>query len=253
MSFSVLSRSPRLKIERAKHHINDLHSRIADFGATDFYSLNAEKNIETAECRLKVEVEKPFPDDFALIIGDTVHNLKSALDVTVNEVVFRRLNRYDDYTRFPLRKTKDNLVSALNGGLIKQASEAVVEFIVNAVKPYKGGNDALWSLHDLNILDKHRLLLPVMQVTSIIDFCAEDDRGNRMENATLVVTRNRAVTLFASSGNIKITNKGKAIPLAFFDKGLPMEGQPVVPSLIQLTELVSNIVEGIESAFLSEQ
>jgi hypothetical protein len=244
---------PRLKIERAKQHINDLHSRIWAFAATDFYSLRVDKDAETGKYGLKVEVRKPLPDDFALIIGDAAHNLKSVLDVALNEVVFRRLNRYDDYTRFPFKKTRDDLVNAINGALIKQASKEVANFIVNVVKPYDGGNDALVALHKLNILDKHRLLLPVMQVTSIVDFCAEDDRGNRMVNATLVVTRDRAVTLFASSGNIQITNEGKAVPLVFFDKGLPMEGQPVVPSLVQLTELVSGIVEGIESAFLAEK
>ena len=31
--------------------------------------------------------------------------------------------------------------------------------IIKDIKPYKGGNDVLWRLHRLNILDKHRLLL----------------------------------------------------------------------------------------------
>ena len=184
----------RLKIERAKQHINDLHSRILDFADSGFYALSVDKNTKTGNYGLKIEVRKSFPNDYALIIGDAAHNLKSALDVLANEVVFRRLGRYD----------------------------------------------------------KHRLLLPVMQVTSIVDFCAEDDRGNKWINATLVVTRNRTVTVFESSGNIKITNNGKTIPLVLFDKGLPMEGQTVVPSLIRLTELVSGIVDGIETVFLSE-
>jgi hypothetical protein len=243
-------RGSRLKIERAKQHINDFHSRVWAFAATDFYSLSVDKDAKTGKYTLKVKVRESLPDDLAPIIGDAVHNLKSALDVAVNEVVFRRLNCYDDHTRFPFRKTRNGLVTAVNGALIKQASQKVVDFIVNVVKPYHGGNDVLWCLHNLNILDKHRLLLPVMQVTSIVDFCAEDDRGNKMVNATLVVTRNRAITVFESSGNIKITKKGKTIPLVLFDKGLPMEGEAVTPSLVQLTELVSSIIDGIERTFL---
>ncbi len=245
--------SSRLKIERAKQHINDLHSRILAFADTDFYSLSVDKNIKTGNYGLKVQVGKPLPDDFALIIGDAAHNLKSALDVALNEVIFRRLKRYDDYTTFPFRKSRDSLVNAINGALIRQASKEVTNFIVNVVKPYEGGNDALGCLHNLNVLDKHRLLLPVMQVTSIIGFCAEDDRRNQWVNMNLIMTRNRTVTMFETAGNIKITNKGKAIPLVLFDKGLPMEGKPVVPSLQQLTELVSDIIEGIERIFLAEK
>ena len=32
---------------------------------------------------------------------------------------------------------------------------------IDALKPYGGGNDFLWRLHDLNNIDKHRLLFTV--------------------------------------------------------------------------------------------
>ena len=32
---------------------------------------------------------------------------------------------------------------------------------IDAVKPYKGGNDSLWRLHQLNLADKHRFLITV--------------------------------------------------------------------------------------------
>lgn len=224
--------SSRLKIERAKHHINDLHSRIGAFAATDFYSIIVDENADSGEHTLKIEVRDPLPNDLAVIVGDAAHNLRSALDIAVNEVVLRSLGRYDYFTKFPFRKTRDDLIAVISGALINQASKEVVKFIVDVIKPYKGGNDALWALHDLNDLDKHRLLLPVMQVTSITEFCAEDDRGNKWENTTLVITRNRTVTLFGTVGKLKITNNGKTIPLVLFDKGLPLEGKPVVPSLI---------------------
>jgi len=243
---------PRLKIERAKQHVSDLHSRLWAFAQTDFYSLIVERNPETGEQGLEFAVTKPVPEELALVMGDAIHNLKSALDFTVNEVVFRRLKLYDSHTRFPFRETAQKLESAVNGGLITQASKAVSNHIVNVIKPYKGGNDPLCALHDLNILDKHRLLLPVIQATTLLDVCAEDDRGNKMVDACLVITRNRAHTSFISDGNIKVTNKGKVIPLIFFERGLPLEGQSIIPALHQLTALVSGVIEGIETVFLAE-
>jgi hypothetical protein len=32
---------------------------------------------------------------------------------------------------------------------------------INALKPYKGGNEFLWTLHRLNNIDKHRVLITV--------------------------------------------------------------------------------------------
>jgi hypothetical protein len=96
----------------------------------------------------------------------------------------------------------------------------------------------------LNILDKHRLLLPVIEVSALLDVCAEDDRGKQMLNATLVVDGvGRVATPFVTSGNLQITNKGKPCFGIFFDKGLPLEGKPVNPALVQLTEIVTGIIE----------
>jgi hypothetical protein len=91
-----------------------------------------------------------------------------------------------------------------------------------------------------------------MQVTAITGFGAEDERGTKWINATLVITRNRTVTMFEGAGKIKIENKGKAIPMVLFDEGMPMQGEAVVPTLRQLAELVSDIVDGIETVFVAE-
>ena len=41
---------------------------------------------------------------------------------------------------------------------LKGATKAAIT-AVDAIKPYKGGNDTLWLLHALNNIDKHRLLI----------------------------------------------------------------------------------------------
>lgn len=64
----------------------------------------------------------------------------------------------------------------MKGAVLNRASEDVATFIVKA---YKGGNDDLWALHELNILDKHRLLLPVIQVTSIVWELSKSLTGGR--------------------------------------------------------------------------
>ena len=40
---------------------------------------------------------------------------------------------------------------------------------IKAIKPYKGGNNTLWRLHRLNIIDKHRLLMAATTSVSRIN------------------------------------------------------------------------------------
>jgi len=245
----------RLKIERAKQHISDLNTRIAQFQGSDFYRISFDKHPQTGKDCFSYQEIKVLPsEELALVIGDALHNLKGALDLAINTIIFNRLSRYDDFARFPFRKIRDDLIAAINGGLIHQASEAVSSFIVDSVKPYKGGNDALWTLHELNILDKHRLLLPVMQVAAVHDLRFEDDRGEKIVVSNWIFTGGFQIsdTPFIGHANVKITNKGKPTLHVFFDKGLPCEGQPVLPTLHQLTEVVTGVIDGIEKVFLAE-
>lgn len=40
---------------------------------------------------------------------------------------------------------------------------------IDAVKPYKGGDDTLWRLHELNRIDKHRLLIAAGSTFESVD------------------------------------------------------------------------------------
>jgi hypothetical protein len=41
-----------------------------------------------------------------------------------------------------------------------------VKDLLRAAKPYKGGNDTLWGLHELNNRDKHRLLITAVSAVN---------------------------------------------------------------------------------------
>jgi hypothetical protein len=244
---------PRLKIERAKHHINDLNRKVAITGESSLYQLTIHRNPQTGNDLLDIEIHQIRADNLSPIIGDVLHNLKAALDITVNEVVHRRLGIYDDFTRFPVRETRDALVAATNGGKIKEASKEVTNFIVDVIKPYKGGNDAIWELHNLNILDKHRLLLPVFDMNLINGVCVQDERGKKhVVESWLTKGRNVSRTEVIGCVNGKITNRGQASFLVLFGEGSPLDGHPIIPTLHHFTKVVSSVVEDIERIFLTE-
>jgi hypothetical protein len=243
---------PRLKIERAKQHIADLNANVEILRAGGVYVLRIHRDPRTGNEQIEAEITQVVSPSLGLIIGDAIHNLKTALDFTVNEVVFRRLGAYDDFTRFPFRETRDELVKAVNGALVKRASTAVADFIVNKVNPYRGGNDPLWALHTLDILDKHRLLLPVLNISFITGIVIKHSEGMHGLGHWAITGRRSSIQRLDGLKNCEIANDGEPTVLVFFDKGFPFEGKPVIPTLHQIADFVGGVVEGIEDVFFAE-
>ena len=89
-------------------------------------------------------------------MGDVVHNARSALD----HLAYRLSQRPGTGTHFPIHKSPTakngkRIIPTISGGVSAQ-----VEYVLGAVQPYNGGENYLHGLlHDLDIMDKHKLLL----------------------------------------------------------------------------------------------
>jgi hypothetical protein len=78
-----LLHAPGLKMERARHHINDFNTRIDAFLAERPSKLIERFQYQAGKRTLRVKAEKPVSEDFSLIVGDAIHNLRAALDLTL--------------------------------------------------------------------------------------------------------------------------------------------------------------------------
>lgn len=153
-------KGPQLKLERAKRHIKDLEASIERFFETDPYEIRVQDHAETGKREHTVVRAVDVPDELSVIAGDAIHNLRSALDHLIWQLVLANDGKPDELrTEFPVWGSKAKFESARPRNA-KGISEAALE-ILYGLKPYKGGNDALWLLHKLDIVDKHRLVLAV--------------------------------------------------------------------------------------------
>lgn len=150
---------PRTKFERAKEHFDQLHSEIRAFFDREPYKVVSEVNPETGDEVYRVRVVEQPPPRFAAMVGDIVHNLRSSLDLLAWQLVEAGGGSPGDQTMFPIRKTRQAFETA---GLaqVKGASREAIR-VLSALKPYDGGNAALWRLHRLDANDKQRLLTVV--------------------------------------------------------------------------------------------
>lgn len=165
----------RLKIEQAKRHESKMEAELASFWSSKPYEVWTKSEIATRRLIYFAARAEAVPVLLSLIVGDVIHNLRSALDHLAYQLVLLGMKGKTPghHVYFPIA---DNAVSykAIASKNLKGADLAARK-IVDGIKPYKGANDTLWFIHRLDIVDKHRLLVAV--VSSFRSF----DAGGHME------------------------------------------------------------------------
>jgi hypothetical protein len=137
-----------LKVKRAKEHIEDLDRQIRTFLESNPYKVGAKHDPESRKLIYYVASVEPIPDCLPLVAGDAVQNLMSALDHLAYQIVCSDTGDKPPHPNGIYFPIADNAAKykATKGGKIKGARQETFDAI-DALKPYKGGNDPLWSLY----------------------------------------------------------------------------------------------------------
>jgi len=247
------SRGSELKIHRAKKHVRDLQREWIIAYKRSSHNISVKDDPDTGDSILELSLDQSVPDKIPLIVGDAVHNLMSALDFVINDIEFFRHGKRSTFTKFPVYETREKLVAAVNGGLRDKVPSVVIDFIVDSVQPYRRGNgDCLWSLHALDIIDKHRIVIAKKEIALIRDITCEDG-GGRYFTIPVWEFSGRLPSVHICQGwrNLQLTSKGKASFSIVFGNGMPFYGFPILPTLYKLVDFVGSTVDAVRGAFLS--
>jgi hypothetical protein len=160
-----------VKVDRAHKHISDLENAMADFrhnGPVPF-QIPHEDNTQTGERTFYLSVNREIPVEWSALIGDICQNLRSALDhlawhLVTSSPVTPKAKEKDIY--FPIFESASEY-KAKKMTKIKGMTDAAIRAI-DEVEPYYrpeiepgiGKGVQLFCLHEINRLDKHRLLIP---------------------------------------------------------------------------------------------
>lgn len=138
----------------------------------------AQVDIKSEKTRVGQVFRYHVPFSALTAAGDVINNLRGALDHLVSQLAmarFPRLTRKQLRTcEFPIGDTlpkyedaKRRHVKFIRPGAVK---------LIDAMKPYKTGNYALWLLSELDNASKHRILLSVgKEVMCHADWIAQFD------------------------------------------------------------------------------
>jgi hypothetical protein len=154
------------RIARALEHANALNRELAAFSGSKSHELRPDKNADGSEHYFRVHFD-PKPDliRYGILFGEVVHQLRSALDNLANRLVEASGGTPTTNTGYPIfckarefRKKAPQMLAGIRPDLFAE---------VERYQPFQGGWDKakttpLWFVHDLDIMDKHKMLVPIV-------------------------------------------------------------------------------------------
>jgi hypothetical protein len=148
------------------------------------------------------------------------------------------------YANFPIVGEVQYLERVLKDRKIDILCPELFSLMMAEIKPYRAGNHILWSLHELDIIDKHRLLLPLVQVAGISGISVKSEAQEITGNTWSIPAPPPYRIDIALPFQVK--NKGKLALSIIFDDGTPFERTAVSETLLVLQRLTSNVVKLLE-------
>lgn len=100
------------KLRRAGQHRDELAEQVKAFNASEPYTLTPEDTDDPEEVAYRLRIVKPVPADLVVVIGDLLHNLRSALDSLAFALAAQSVGRdltgdEERATEFPVCATPD--------------------------------------------------------------------------------------------------------------------------------------------------
>jgi hypothetical protein len=130
-------------------------------------SIRRERSGSTVTYRMTSVGE--FSPYLSVVVGDVIHNLRSALDHLAWQLVLLDGGQPTDSTQFPIYASATNAKGNPRNVTIQPGihDQHIIDALIK-VQPFteaKYGHDPasdpLWIIHRLNIIDKHRLLVTI--------------------------------------------------------------------------------------------
>jgi hypothetical protein len=244
----VQFKDARLKVKRANKHITDLKDAIIVLKKSE--TSVVQLNSETGHKELIHAIEfRESADDLALIAGDAIHNLRTALDFAWVSILKKHVPSANlDYASFPVRASRQSVIDVINGININSTSHsAIYDILLNTIQPHEGGmNGVVYSLHRLDITDKHILLLGLLPQAGITGIVVLKPDGEIVRGFG-GTTDNLPPYVIPFERNIRIQNEGKLTFNIVLQDADIYNSVEIIEALTKFSQVVLHYVELLEN------
>lgn len=255
-------KSAHLKIDRAEKHINELSDL---FQRERPFRYMLETDTQTLERAVYAKADEAVIDQISLIGGDTLYQLRSALDHAFFSVVRPHFPQGEGAVQFPFSRDKAGLEGAIKNRCAHKVSPEFYAFML-ALNAHgePGGYELLYLLYEANNVDKHRSFLPTTEnkriSSDVLRRYAPDFPNIRLDiNIGGAASGYRDIAWNAPSTILKtlwtppgtpLTGKHEfeiPIPISvFFRVGKRHDTHEVLPTLKNLASAVRSVVNAME-------
>jgi hypothetical protein len=152
----------RIKIQRAKKHLADLESLIIESRGKHLHIIVAQSNTPLTGFAMAgpppIQKTPRIPVEIISTAGDVVHSLRSALDHLAYQLAVAGTPGKEPSRRVEFPIAKDAATYEAEKARKVEGIRPETVKVIDALQPYKGGchGDALWRIHELDNIDKHR-------------------------------------------------------------------------------------------------
>lgn len=196
----------------------------------------------------RMQFDPPMPEQIPFLLGDAVHNLRASLDILICDVAEMRGQRRT--YKFPFAENEEALVKIIEKEF-KRLGDDVTETILK-LRPYSGedGNVNLRGLHDLDILDKHRIIIPFFGAASKLNpEFGGDGFMFQFMNMNITFSETQRLQLKKNVQNPTLMKFDKIEDPYFPGIAGPFATKPLVPVLLDLHTMVVDIIDGFSALF----
>jgi hypothetical protein len=146
-------------VEWGESQLPILASRFRTWEAENVQLMAVDLNSPFGKIAAIASAKENLPAIFHAEVGAIIGTFRSALDLLGAALAARNGISPSRDTHFPVFRSLQDMIDPLDGIERKKWLSAAEISIIKSLRPYEGGNDLLWSLHQLDILRKHERLI----------------------------------------------------------------------------------------------
>jgi hypothetical protein len=242
----ALSRSdpffaPKRRLARANQHLRKLNRGLIAFHRKNPYRRIAEVDLDTL--MHKIRLSRPIPIGCIDAATEAIEALRSALDQIGYAAAIASGARLPKKTSFPFADAVGNLQNAR--GWAKDLPDEVWT-VFCGFRPYKGGNDALWSLNKLCNLGKHAMFAAFSVSSGGIDVQSGSGPVTILRPSIWDSAKNEIIFAHSPVGIPFDYNFQLSVAIAF-DEIDTLRGQPAIAVLDTVSSEVERILMATEA------
>ena len=241
-----------LKVWRAEAHQKALHDEFALIDKIGLVRFETKIEREGLDHSFHPMATPGIPDSFLAKLGDCLHNLRSALDHLAYNLVRVSGPNPDNQVTFPVcpNEFRIDKCTGAEEPALKIAVRPDIREWIDSVQPYKGTDTGrrLLTLHDLDVIDKHRSqLVAVFAATGTRKTLTHDNVSDALRFPLGRVTwlsreplehGKKCLTVTYEAPQLEVDPYLKIPEKILFARRSPAQGEPVISVVDDLMRLV---------------